>query len=54
MADLLHTPSISVGLGCMIRFSILRAEINYAVPIALHAHDLGKPGLQFGLGLQFL
>ncbi|KAJ3030481.1 UNVERIFIED_CONTAM: hypothetical protein HDU68_008897 [Siphonaria sp. JEL0065] len=45
--------STSVGLGLAVRFSILRLEINYCLPISVTSTDSVKPGLQFGVGLHF-
>ncbi|KAI9339317.1 surface antigen-domain-containing protein [Obelidium mucronatum] len=45
--------STAVGLGLAVRFSILRLEINYCLPISVTSTDSVKPGLQFGVGLHF-
>ncbi|KAI8621601.1 surface antigen-domain-containing protein [Chytriomyces sp. MP71] len=50
---LFSSVSSSVGLGLAVRFSILRLEINYCLPITVTRTDSVKPGLQFGVGLQF-
>ncbi|KAJ3059737.1 hypothetical protein HDU98_004219, partial [Podochytrium sp. JEL0797] len=41
--------STAVGLGLAVRFSILRLEINYCLPISVTTTDSVKPGLQFGV-----
>ncbi|KAI9343068.1 surface antigen-domain-containing protein [Zopfochytrium polystomum] len=50
---LFGTVSSSVGLGLAVRFSMLRLEVNYCLPVTVTATDAVKPGLQFGIGLHF-
>ncbi|KAJ3253929.1 hypothetical protein HDU77_004319 [Chytriomyces hyalinus] len=50
---LLSSFSTAVGLGLAVRFSILRLEINYCLPVSVTRTDSVKPGLQFGVGLHF-
>ncbi|KAJ3417405.1 hypothetical protein HDV05_004870 [Chytridiales sp. JEL 0842] len=50
---LLSAGSSSVGLGLAVRFSMLRFEMNWCLPVSVTSTDLVKPGLQFGVGLQF-
>lgn len=45
--------SSSVGLGLAVRFSMLRLELNYCLPVTVCATDRVKPGFQFGVGLNF-
>ena len=52
--DLIKNTRVTAGLGLAVRFSFLRAEINYCVPLIAAENDLFKRGLQFGIGLQFL
>ncbi|RKP00892.1 hypothetical protein CXG81DRAFT_12676 [Caulochytrium protostelioides] len=53
--DLLATaPSCAVGYGLLCRFSVLRLELNYVVPLVHRASEQRHPGLQFGIGIQFL
>jgi outer membrane protein insertion porin family len=54
MANLINKARISAGIGIAVRFSFLRAEINYCVPISSHTNDRFKQGVQFGLGVNFL
>ncbi|KAJ1680244.1 hypothetical protein EV182_000400 [Spiromyces aspiralis] len=51
---MLNTPSVAAGVGLVYQHSFLRVELNYAVPIAITSTDAIKPGLQLGLGLNFL
>jgi len=51
---LIRTPSISTGFGLAIKFSILRVELNYCLPVAITKTDDVKKGLQFGVGLNFM
>jgi hypothetical protein len=32
----------------------LRVELNYSIPLRQQAGDLAAPGIQFGVGLDFL
>ncbi|KAJ1567346.1 hypothetical protein HK405_006298 [Cladochytrium tenue] len=50
---LFGTISSSVGLGLAVRFSMLRLEVNYCLPVTATTADAIKPGLQFGVGLHF-
>jgi len=51
---LIQTPSISTGFGLAVKFSVLRVELNYCLPIAITKTDDVKKGLQFGVGLNFM
>ncbi|OUM59607.1 hypothetical protein PIROE2DRAFT_46898, partial [Piromyces sp. E2] len=51
---LIRTPSISTGFGLAVKFSILRVELNYCLPVAITKTDDVKKGLQFGVGLNFM
>ncbi|KAG1473370.1 hypothetical protein G6F56_000993 [Rhizopus delemar] len=51
---LASTPSVSVGLGLIFRYSIARIELNYCIPLAASKGDQIRRGLQFGIGLNFL
>lgn len=53
-SDLLHQPAISAGFGIMYRHPIVRAELNFGMPIAAHKGDGVRKGLQIGLGVHFL
>ncbi|KAI8825718.1 surface antigen-domain-containing protein [Fimicolochytrium jonesii] len=48
------TPSVSAGLGLAVRFSILRLELNYCLPVTATRSDVLKPGFQFGIGVAYL
>lgn len=52
--SLISMPSVSVGAGIVARFSILRLEINYCLPLRAMKTDDHKTGIQFGVGLEFL
>ncbi|KAJ3303628.1 hypothetical protein HDU76_005323 [Blyttiomyces sp. JEL0837] len=45
--------SSSWGVGLVVRFSMLRMEVNYCLPLTVTTSDLYKPGVQFGVGLNF-
>ncbi|KAJ2741026.1 hypothetical protein GGI20_005468 [Coemansia sp. BCRC 34301] len=50
----LVSPSAALGVGLVYRHSMVRAELSWCVPIAATPSDRLSPGLQFGLGFQFL
>ena len=50
----LFRPSVSVGVGIAARFTSFKLEINYGLPLIAHLSDALKPGLQFGLGMEFM
>ena len=50
----LTRPSIAAGVGLLVRFSFLRFEVNYCVPVVVRETDVVKPGIQFGIGLEFM
>lgn len=54
LSPLWQSPSVSTGVGLAVRFSILRLEVNYCLPLVVTGTDSYKRGLQFGVGLQFL
>ncbi|KAI9199824.1 surface antigen-domain-containing protein [Polychytrium aggregatum] len=54
LAELFRYPSVSVGMGLAVRFSILRLEINWCLPVAATTTDNMKPGLQFGVGINYI
>lgn len=47
-------PSVSAGLGLMYSNGALRAEVNFGVPLVAHKTDGKRPGLQLGIGIEFL
>lgn len=52
---LLNRPRGTIGLGLAIRLGQLaRVELNYCHPIAFHATDNVRPGVHFGIGVDFL
>ncbi|KAJ3248054.1 hypothetical protein HDU78_002147 [Chytriomyces hyalinus] len=51
--QLFSSVSSAVGVGIAAHFSYLRFELNYCLPVSLSATDRVRPGLQFGLGLNF-
>ncbi|KAJ8327879.1 hypothetical protein QVD99_006381 [Batrachochytrium dendrobatidis] len=51
---LFGTPSVCAGIGLAARFTIFRLELNYSIPITMCATDSHKPGLQFGIGMNFM
>ena len=50
----LTLPSVSCGAGLLVRFSSIRFELNYCVPVVAQSLDQLAQGLQFGVGLEFL
>lgn len=54
VTDTLYRNSrLTIGAGIALRFSILRAEFNYILPIAATTTDSVKHGFQFGIGMEF-
>ncbi|KAJ3178147.1 hypothetical protein HDU87_003699 [Geranomyces variabilis] len=47
-------PSVSAGVGLAVRFSILRLELNYCLPLVARAGDRMAGGLQFGVGVSYM
>ncbi|KAI9480120.1 hypothetical protein LPJ78_003284 [Coemansia sp. RSA 989] len=47
-------PSAAVGVGLVYRHSMVRVELSCCLPMLATTTDWPKPGLQFGLGVQFL
>lgn len=46
---------IAYGLGVAVRIGqMARIELNYCIPLAYQRGDHVHPGVQFGIGLQFL
>jgi hypothetical protein len=43
-----------MGLGLAVRFSQFRMELNVCAPLQATLHDHVAPGVQFGIGLEFL
>ncbi|KAJ2441375.1 hypothetical protein GGF42_007316 [Coemansia sp. RSA 2424] len=54
LSRFLTSPSASIGFGLVYRHSTVRAELSWCIPIAATSSDRLNPGLQFGLGFQFL
>ncbi|KAJ3215273.1 hypothetical protein HK099_006442 [Clydaea vesicula] len=49
----LKKPNLSVGLGLLCKFSFLRVEVNYCLPVVGES-ILHKGSIQFGVGTEFL
>ncbi|KAJ2315568.1 hypothetical protein IWW54_000199 [Coemansia sp. RSA 2705] len=47
-------PSVAAGFGLVYQHSIVRVELSCCLPLVAATTDRPKPGLQFGLGVQFL
>lgn len=47
-------PSVAAGLGLVYSNGALRAELNFGVPLVSHKTDGHRPGLQLGIGIEFL
>lgn len=46
---------ISYGLGIALRLgNMARVEVNYCFPYSLEKGDQAQPGIQFGIGVQFV
>lgn len=55
MAQLLDNVRMAYGLGIAVRIGqVARLELNYCIPYTFQRSDLLSPGVQFGLGMQFL
>ncbi|KAI9016010.1 surface antigen-domain-containing protein [Hyaloraphidium curvatum] len=52
--DVATQPSSSAGAGFVLRFSILRLEINFCVPLTVRQGDEYRKGWNLGLGITFL
>jgi outer membrane protein insertion porin family len=52
--DIVRQPSSSAGAGFTLRFSILRLEINFCVPLTIRRGDEYRKGWHLGLGITFL
>uniref|UniRef100_A0A2H1WPS3 SFRICE_025960 n=1 Tax=Spodoptera frugiperda TaxID=7108 RepID=A0A2H1WPS3_SPOFR len=51
----LRLARVSVGAGVVVRLGRgARLELNYAVPLRAQPHDVHAPGIQFGVGANFL
>ncbi|KAI8911110.1 surface antigen-domain-containing protein [Gorgonomyces haynaldii] len=46
-------PSIACGVGIACRFTSFKIELNYCLPLVANTTDQMKPGVQFGIGLEF-
>jgi outer membrane protein insertion porin family len=53
-SELLHRPSIGVGLGMIYRTPIGRVELNFGVPVTMRQGDWARKGFQFGIGVDFM
>ncbi|KAJ3146274.1 hypothetical protein HDU86_000490 [Geranomyces michiganensis] len=54
LSTLFNAPSVSAGLGLAVRFSILRLELNYCLPLVAAVGDRTAGGLQFGVGVSYM
>ncbi len=55
MEEVLKNFRLSYGLGVAFRLGgIARIELNYCIPVKLRRGDKPAPGLQFGVGVNFL
>ncbi|TPX44362.1 hypothetical protein SeMB42_g04372 [Synchytrium endobioticum] len=50
----MDAPSISTGMGLIVKFSMVRLEINYCLPLTMTTSDSFKKGWHWGVGLSFL
>lgn len=46
--------SVSLGTGVVYTHPQARFELNFGLPVAVHANDFMKKGLQYGVGVSFL
>ncbi|ORZ00916.1 surface antigen-domain-containing protein [Syncephalastrum racemosum] len=49
-----NEPRTSAGVGLIFYHHLARIEANFCVPLRFSAGDLPQPGVQFGLGVNFL
>ncbi|KAJ1972115.1 hypothetical protein H4R34_005518 [Dimargaris verticillata] len=54
LATSLQRPTTSLGCGLVFHYSMMRLELNFALPITATIWDQAKKGWQFGLGVDFL
>lgn len=52
--SILSKPCISTGLGLVYATPAARFELNFTLPIATTEKDIGRKGLQFGAGIDFM
>lgn len=53
--DVSENPRISTGAGLTLIYgNMIRLELNYALPLRYIPGDNCSPGLQFGVGVNFL
>jgi outer membrane protein insertion porin family len=47
-------PSLSAGFGVVYAHPVARFELNFGLPLVIRRGELGRKGLQFGVGINFL
>ncbi|KAL0080046.1 surface antigen-domain-containing protein [Phycomyces blakesleeanus] len=52
--ELVKEPRTAAGFGLIFHHDVARVEVNFCVPLKFTSTDLPVPGLQFGLGVNFL
>ena len=54
LKKLRDSSSICIGAGLALKFSIIRLEINYCLPVRVISSDRVKSGWQWGVGMEFM
>lgn len=47
-------PSVSAGIGVVYAHPVARFEMNFSLPLVIRKGEIGRKGLQFGVGINFL
>lgn len=54
LKQLLHSHSVSYGIGILFNHPMARFELNVVVPLVAHETDSVRKGIQYGIGISFL
>lgn len=54
LGELINSSRTAAGFGLVLHNDVGRIEANFCIPLKFQAGDVPKPGLQFGLGINFL
>lgn len=47
-------PSLSAGVGVVYAHPVARFELNFSLPLVVRRGEVGRKGLQFGVGISFM
>jgi outer membrane protein insertion porin family len=47
-------PSLSAGVGIVYAHPVARFEMNFSLPLVIRKGEIGRKGLQFGVGINFM